>query len=710
MRCAGLLVLSIVLPVPLLWAEPGHAGATINGETAVLGSYEIVFQGNEAMSAAELRRAAAAELEAFEREGRSRADIDDAAFQMQIAYRKAGYAFATVEYRLQRDGEHTTVTFTVSEGPRVSIGSISFSGNEAFDRDALLPLFERGRPGLIGNGAIPFMQSDVETAVKEIRQRYTSRGYLDVVVGPPRLDFSDDRSRVDISVTIREGVQYLVHRIDVRGDVVPAAEEALDALRRDMIGQPYFNQQRLMLRTRVLEIYDNRGYPDAVVAVDPHSLTEPGQMLLTAMIRSGPLVTIAEIHVRGNEKTRTAFILDRIRLKSGDLYNAAILKQSLRDLYKTGIVSRVDFDLVATDVPGRRVLVLVVEEAPSKELYFEPGWGSYERVRLRLGFRERNLFGTGRIFGSEGAVSLKARSLSTGLSDPFFLHTDILADSRLFYKHRIEPSFTRTDTGMAFSLTRDFIANLMATLEYTIRTTDISDANVEEDVADSDEPYNFGSLRIQANYDTRDDLFFPTAGQRTFASAELADEVLGGEVNFTRLTGGVRFFFSLGKTTVLGLRYTSGLILPGRDQVSVPLAERFFNGGENTVRSFEESELGPQDASGDPTGGLGFNVLNVELRQRIVGNLTGSLFFDYGNVSPNRNREEQGKPPYDRRSDVISDTLHDFYKDFRPAVGLGFQYLLPVGPARMDFAFNPDRDPSRDDDSFVFHFSVGMAF
>jgi outer membrane protein assembly factor BamA len=158
------------------------------------------------------------------------------------------------------------------------------------------------------------------------------------------------------------------------------------------------------------------------------------------------------------------------------------------------------------------------------------------------------------------------------------------------------------------------------------------------------------------------------------------------------------------------MRYRTGLIIPGRDDFIVPIAERFFNGGENTVRSFKQSELGPKDEDGNPVGGLAYNVINIELRQRLIGNLTGSLFFDYGNVSPNRTREESGKPPYDSKSDIMSDTFDQYFKDFRPGVGFGLQYQLPVGPARVDFAFNPDRDSDRDEDFFVFHFSVGMAF
>jgi outer membrane translocation and assembly module TamA len=58
----------------------------------------------------------------------------------------------------------------------------------------------------------------------------------------------------------------------------------------------------------------------------------------------------------------------------------------------------------------------------------------------------------------------------------------------------------------------------------------------------------------------------------------------------------------------------------------------------------------------------------------------------------------------------MSDTFSEYFENFRPGVGFGLQYQLPVGPARVDFAFNPDQDSDRDEDFFVFHFSVGMAF
>jgi outer membrane protein insertion porin family len=704
--CLFLLLCLIATTASNAWLA-SCALAEIEDKTKSSASFEILFQGNEALSEAKLRREAAAELKAFDEQGHRTADIDDAAYQMQLAYRKGGYAFAKVDYQIEKN-DITKVTFTISEGPRVIIRTIIFSGNQAFNEEALKAFFEKGRTGLFGMHELPFVRSDFNAAIDEIRQSYIAQGYLDVVVEAPKLEFAEDRSFVDCYIAIQEGLQYTVFRIEFHGDVIENATSDLNRIRQELLGQPYFNRKKLLLQAQVFEVYGNQGFPDVVVDVKRQEKTNPEQVVLDVFIKSGPLINISAIEILGNQRTRSSFIQKRIRLEPGDRYDLSLQKASFRDLYKTGIFSKVDFELKKTDTSDKRVLVVKVEETSSKELFFEPGWGSYEKLRLQVGFQEKNLFGTGRIFGMQATGSLKAQSLVGNLTDPFFLNTDIKAGLNAFYKRREEPSFTRRDVGMSVTMSKNVTEKVLSTGTYMIRNTDISD--VDETEEQSSENYGFASVKLQATYDTRNDIFFPTSGQRIFASAEHADTFMGSSVNLSRLTGGARFFYELTRATVIGARYTAGLLVPGRDEITLPLAERFFNGGENTVRSFKESELGPQNLRGDPIGGYGFNTINIELRQRLIGNLIGSVFVDYGNISPNRSREEQGKSPYDSRSNVISDTFNDFFKGFRPGVGFGFQYLLPVGPARVDFAFNPDRDSDRDEDFFVFHFSVGAAF
>ena len=464
------------------------------------------------------------------------------------------------------------------------------------------------------------------------------------------------------------------------------------------------------MRSRLLEIYGHLGYPNALVDVKEQKGTEPGMVVLDAEITQGPRVTISEILIRGNEKTRRKFIRNRLLLKPGDRFDLELQQKSFQQLYKTGLFSKVDLHLEKQEGTDRWPLVVEVTEAPAKELYFEPGWGSYELLRLKAGFREKNLFGTGRIFGLEATGSFKAQSLVATLSDPWFLNTDIKADLPIYYSRREEPSFTRKDLGGSLLFSKKLTDRLSATGGYSFRMTDVSNIDPDIEAIDASTGYDYASIKGQATYDSRNDLFFPTRGKRGFFSAEYADSFLGSQITLTRLTGGMRYFIPLTQSTVLGMRYQTGLIVPGKDDFNLPIPEKFFNGGENTVRSFKQSELGPKDTDNNPIGGLAYNVINIELRQRLIGNLTGSLFFDYGNVSPNRSRDEQGKPPYDSQSEIMSDTFSQYFKDFRMGVGFGLQYQLPVGPARVDFAFNPDRDSDRDEDFFVFHFSVGMAF
>jgi outer membrane protein assembly complex protein YaeT len=693
----------VFLPYPIRAAEIEPAAAKPK-------PYKLVFRGNQALSENALRQAAVNELTTFDKEGQRRSDVDDAAFQMELAYRKKGYPFAAVDYQFEQVAEGVLVTFMVAEGPRVTLQKIEITGNAAYGMETLLPFFEEDQSGLFGQGELLFIKANVASALSQVRDFYLSQGYRDVVVSDPHYSFSPERTQASVAVDIEEGTRYMIHDTLFQGDLVPEAEETLKESRQEFIGKPYFARRKLILRSRLLEIYGNLGYPDAQVDVTETQGIEPGMVVLSAEITKGPRVTVSEIKIRGNDRTRPNFIRNRLRLKPGDRFSLRRQQRSFRELYKTGLFSKVDLHLEKQEGTDEWPLVVEVTESPAKEVYFEPGWGSYEKLRLRAGFREKNLFGTGRIFGLEATASLKAQSLVARLSDPWFFNTRTKADLTGFYSRREEPSFTRKDRGGTLLFTRTLTDHVKATGGYGFRSTDVTDIDPDETVDDSQTAYDYASLRAQATFDSRDDLFFPVRGKRFFLSAEHADSFLASDITLTRLKAGVRYFAPLTQSTILALRYRTGLIVPGTEDFNLPIAERFFNGGENTVRSFKQSELGPQDQNGEPVGGLAYNVINIELRQRLIGNLTGTLFVDLGNVSPNETPEEAGRPPYDSKSDIMSDTIDQFFEDFRTGVGFGLQYQLPVGPARVDFAFNPDTDEERDEDFFVFHFSVGMAF
>lgn len=672
------------------------------------GDYEVRFQGNAALSEGALRASASRELKDFTQGDHRRSDVDDAAYQMELAYRNAGYAFARVDYEFRRTQNGAAATFRISEGPRVILDRVRFQGNRARSDGELASFFQARTTGILGTGERLYVESSVQSAVAGIRDLYYGDGYLDAVV-ESHTTFSEDQSRATVTVDIREGPQYLVTEVRFQGDVVAAAKSRLSEVGSDLVGKPYFAQRKLVLRSRVYEIYGELGYPWVKVEVLEGEKGAPGQVVLTAVIDAGARATVTGIKIQGNEHTRTSFIRSRMELHAGDRYDLKKQRESFRALYQTGLFSKVDITLEKSGENGV-LLAVKVQEAPSKEVYVEPGWGSYELFRLRAGVKEKNLFGTGRVLGLDTSGSFKARAVTATLTDPWFLDTTVTASLPVFYRWREQPSFTQEDIGASAVFTKNLTPHLTGTLEYQYSVTNLTNVDVNVTAEDLKKGYNLGSVKSGLTYDTRNDIFFPTRGQRSFFSLEYADPFLGGSVTFYRITGGTRFFFSLGKTTILGVRYATGLVIPGRNEVTMPLSERFFNGGENTVRSFGESELGPKDSSGEPAGGLAYNVASLELRQRLVGNLVGTLFFDAGNVSPNETRSERGEPPYSSRSQILSDTLRQYFQGVRTGVGLGLDYLLPVGPARLDFAFNPATDRERGERFFTLVFSVGMAF
>lgn len=672
----------------------------------------VTFIGNSFFPTTELLKAAGENLDLQKDSALSKAAVDDAAFNMELFYRQAGFAFAEVEYEFISDNGDAQAVFLIKEGPQVVQRSIEITGLLSYDPATLLQFFENtGKNGLRIIRKNYYVKTRLATGLSSLREFYVNEGFLDVQIFDPELTFTADRDEVDIAIAVLEGPRYRVRDVIFSGDLLEELSEKLATIREALLNNPFYLRQKLLLQSKILEVYANAGYPDSQVNVSATSDPATGDVTLHGAVISGSQVRIADISVSGNERTSDDFIKSRIPLDKGDVYTMEKNRKTFASLYETGLFSRVDVELGdAGENPAWRPLEVTVDEMPPKDFYIEPGWGSYEMLSLTTGFEDRNMFGSGRLGRAEGKVSMKGELFSLRFVDPWFLGGRTVADVPFFYVRREEPSFTRNELGSSFMLSRDLRRRQTLTLGYHLKQSDITDL---DELAEKESPetnYNTGSIKAQLAWDTRDDYFFPQKGWRLAGAVEVAHSVLGSELEFTRLTLGARSFFTLPRAFVLGLRYDTGLILPGSKNIILPLGEKFFSGGENSVRSFKEAKLGPLDSSGDPVGGLGYNTFTIELRKRLMGNMSASLFADFGNVAPNRSRSELGLAPFSSRSEVIRATTRDFFSAFRPGLGLGLQYFLPIGPARLDIAFNPDSDSDRDEPDMTVHFSLGMAF
>ncbi len=161
--------------------------------------YQVIFSGNSALSEEQLRSSAVTELEEFKKDGFKKSSIDDAAFQMELLYRRNGFAFATVTYTFPDESGNKKALFTIDEGPAVTVGNLELTGNQAISRETLLRLFPNGGSDVTGR---PYLKAEWSSFANTIRELYLGQGFLDAQVQGPSFTMSEDRSSVAVAIHI----------------------------------------------------------------------------------------------------------------------------------------------------------------------------------------------------------------------------------------------------------------------------------------------------------------------------------------------------------------------------------------------------------------------------------------------------------------------------------------------------------------------------
>jgi len=668
-----------------------HGEASVQDDSAARAKtkWELRIQGNQSLGDGALRDVVIDYMADFEKSGFAHSVIDDAAYAIESHYKSKGWPFASATYSVteRRPGD-LLAEIRVAEGERCALGRVSFEGVEVFAHGELRKRFDRPEEGLF-KGRTWFVQSDADAAVSELTSLYLAAGYLLVQVELPVVSYRDDNKIADLLYRVREGVLFEVEEIEYDGET-KLPEDELESVVAVTPGAPYSPKLDRRIQSSLVEALGAAGYPDATVRVIRHADEETGKVALKIRVRAGQHIVVRDIRVEGNERTSAALIRSRLDVEFGQPFTPDRERKSFRQLFTTGLFSAIALDLEGDELATEKTLVVRVSESPAREIFFEPGWGSYELARIKAGYRNKNIFGTGRGFRAEGIASIKHNEFEVGINDPYLFGADVFADLSATVLRRIEPSFTRSSAGIDATVARRWEAGYETGLAYQFRRSTAEDVDITDPAALAAlDNLSISALEISLRYDTRDNPLVPTRGQTARFALQWGDQILGSELDFLRARVQLTKFYALNTRNTLGFAVRTGSIIPTHNSDEIPLQERFFNGGEGTVRSFRENELGPLDATGEALGGEAFSVISAELRHQLKGNLSGALFVDTGNVTPN----------YEDYFD---------FDDFRTAIGIGIRYMLPIGPLRVDGGWNPN--PRTGEDNFVLHFSVGMPF
>ena len=678
--CIGKALVEIVTPVEIF------SGGT-----------DVVFDGAPKDLSRELERNVERLLERFVETGK-KSLIDDAAYETELLLHERGYADAVVGYEVLTE---STARIDVNAGEESTIGRILVESDPScpIKPEQLRRYVNGPRKGLFGRGAMLYVRGRVAGSSSRIQEDLMALGHLDAAATLEDPGPRPQGGGVDILLKVVAGPRYLVKDATVglnrtadslSLELEQALQEGLNRAIQNEDGSPREYEPRMAgsIRTILSDVLSQGGYPDARLEVSAEIDKEKKEVTLKAVANPGPYVRLAEVTFEGNGRTKPSFMASHQLLRTGDPYDSRKVRDTVRGLFRTGLFSEVSPRLEGEG--DARKLVIDIIEQPAREIYAEPGYGSYELARLTLGARHRNLFGSGIGASVEGTIAQRAQRANISITDRWFLRRELIGDLRVEFDRREEPSFTRESRGVGAFTTKEWSNTTTSSIGYRLSRSEATDVVAVDDlVLETENSINVAGIILTHRYDIRDALFAPSSGAYAETSVEFAGEVLGSELEFIRPSITAAWFEPAGADDVIGIGLRMGLIIPSFGEESIPIQERYFAGGENSVRSFRESDLGPTDATGEPLGGEGFATMSVEWRHELGGAFQSALFFDAGLV------------------EAQAEDLFDF-ESVRTGVGVGLRYLLPIGPLRVDLAFNPDRRSGESE--WVVHFGIGMPF
>ncbi|MDQ6861717.1 MAG: outer membrane protein assembly factor BamA, partial [Verrucomicrobiota bacterium] len=539
-------------------------------------------------------------------------------------------------------------------------------------------------------------EAQLQQDVDAIREYYQNQGYVDAEVQPVRRERINNRLMLVIPIV--EGQRYRVGKISIKGSKAAPAEKVRQLVTMKE-GDLYSPKAIRDDAKRIADAYGSGGYVD--LNVQPRGTPSgAGKIDLLFNIEEGSKSFVQRINIVGNTRTKDKVIRREILIAPGDIYSTTRVETSKKRLDNLGYFSRVETFPEETGVAGRKDLTVQVEEKRTGSLNFGAGFSTIDNV---IGFVELTqgnfdlmnwptFTGAGQKFRARIQFGSQRKDVVVGLTEPYFLDRPISLGGEAFYREAnfLSTLYDQRNFGFSITVRKPITRFLYASFEYRLEDIDIYNVATN---ASSLLQIEGGSrtksvITPSLVYDSRDNPFLSHKGQRFVFTPYVAGGFLGGNTQ--------TYGFDLEGSQYFHLPYDFIFLINGEIQGvdtwgngdRVPIFDRLFLGGANSLRGFAFRDVAPRDVKGEPIGGRSMARATAELTFPIVEKVRGAVFYDTGLVNAGA---------FDYNFDnIASDT------------GIGLRLDLPIGPIRIDYGIPLQKAGTRGGGRF--NFNVGYQF
>jgi len=622
----------------------------------------------------------------------SQKEIDALMRRIREIYREEGYPDVRVTYRIVPKKGASKLVFHIDEGEEKYVVDIVFKGNRTFSSGKLKGLMEtQDRNIFILRLKPPFSEEVLREDIRKIRDFYRREGFLEV-----KIDYGVERrnGRHDIYIFIEEGPRYRLGEVRIEGNTLYAYRELVgNILKKNERKGGYYRLEVIeALERNIRDLYAEIGFVNLLIDREVAVNAEEKEVRLTIRVSEGKPVYIRKVKIEGNYETRDYVIRRELRVQEQELAVRKGLRRSRTRILNLGYYEDVQLQPFPAGGDSWDLLVRIRERFTGQ---FSVGLSYNEITKLSafISLRKGNFLGTGDIVGVSISYGSQYKDNSISYTDKWFLNMPVDLTWSLFDRRIDYISYTVERRGLNATFSREFWEFWRWSVGTSFQRIDYSNIS---DTASSFIKRQEGrresrKLILSLSRDTRDYFLFPTEGSQFRLSYAVALPVLGGTERFHRITFTASKFlkdtyFDTG--LVFSSKGTLGLV-ESYGGADVPLDERFFVGGDFTIRGYRYGMAGVVDRNGDPIGAKKELILNFELSYKLHRVLYIASFYDTG---------------------LGADRWEDFSPaNWRGGYGVGIRFITPLAPMRLDWAWKTKRVRG-DTSPYRFHFVIGGFF
>ncbi len=655
----------------------------------------------------------------------------ESANKIEAKYLDRGYNFAIVTPKLTptRPGS-AALLFSIDEGTKVYIDKIRFHGNKHFMAGTrfwgLRSIMKDNREHwwmswATSSGKLKedLLHDDLEL----ISEFYKNRGYLEVVVGEPKIVMTKPhrglfgkklKRKVTIDIPITEGEIYHIGKVDAEvGDKDVFSEDVvMDVIRATRLekyqkffgrsaffkagprfeaGKPYSYALEKEVKTQLSDLYGLKGYIYAFIDIRKSIDEETKTVDLHFVISEGKQAFLHRLEFKGNNRTRDRVLRRNFSVIEGGVFNTTKLKDSIARIQYLGYIDEVKpevnplVDMTQVDVD------ISVNDSKQTEIQLAGGYSAYERFYGMLGLSEHNLFGRGQDFSFSTTLGKRRQTFRVTFTDEWIYDRPYYGSVSIWNSIRDYDYSKNKSRGGSLTAGRSLGYNFSTRLGYKWEVNTVYDiaSDASTDITDRSGNQVTSSMTAALIYDTLDNRRDPTRGMYSSLTYEYAGVVFGGDNDFYKAGLTCSYFKPLPKNLTFALKgqvdYGNGL--QGDD---LPFYERYLLGGPSSMRGYRERSVGPWDEFGQNLGGNKDLRLSAEIHIPIAGPLKTVLFFDAAD------------------SYAVED--HIDIRTLRPSVGFEVRFFVPGFWIPLRFIWGYNLDPLEGEKKNDFQFAMGTFF